>query len=82
MRIGHWQLESKCGDFEGNLARAVLGLEKAHKDRVEVLSFPECYLTGYQDTEVLHGVHNIEFAVRAGKDHHADSRTHRYCVSN
>jgi len=51
MRIGHCQFVSKPGDFEGNLARVVQGLEKAHKDRVEVLSFPECYLTGYQDTE-------------------------------
>jgi predicted amidohydrolase len=51
MRIGHCQFVSKPGDFEGNLARVVSGLEKAHKDRVEVLSFPECYLTGYQDTE-------------------------------
>src|SRR5436190_7136858 len=51
MRIGHCQLVSKPGDFEGNLAKLVQGLEKAHKDRVEVLSFPECYLTGYQDTE-------------------------------
>ena len=51
MRIGHCQFVSKPGDFEGNLARVVQGLEKAHKDRVEILSFPECYLTGYQDTE-------------------------------
>jgi predicted amidohydrolase len=51
MRIGHCQLVSKPGNFEGNLAKVVQGLEMAHKDRVEVLSFPECYLTGYQDTE-------------------------------
>ena len=51
MRIGHCQFVSKPGDFEGNLAKVVQGLEKAHKDRVEVLSFPECFLTGYQDTE-------------------------------
>jgi predicted amidohydrolase len=51
MRIGHCQLVSKPGDFEGNLAKVIQGLEKAHKDRVEVLSFPECFLTGYQDTE-------------------------------
>src|SRR5947209_5920426 len=51
MRIGDCQLVSKPSDFEGNLAKVVQGLEKAHKDRVEVLSFPERYLTGYQDTE-------------------------------
>src|SRR4051812_30228408 len=51
MRIGHGQLVSKPGDIEGNLAKVVQGLEKAHKDRVEILSFPECFLTGYQDSE-------------------------------
>src|SRR5205085_8930532 len=51
MRIGHCQLVSKPGDFDSNLAKVVQGLEKAHKDRVEVLTFPECYLTGYQDSE-------------------------------
>src|SRR5215471_19180428 len=51
LRIGHCQLISKPGDFEGNLAKVVQALEKAHKDRVEVLSFRECYLTSYQDTE-------------------------------
>ena len=53
MRIGHWQLESKCGDFEGNLAKVVLGLEQAQRERVEVVCFPECFLTGYPDTEEL-----------------------------
>src|SRR5918911_1073416 len=53
MRIGHWQLESRCGDFEGNLAKVVSGLERADRDRVEVVCFPECFLTGYPDTEEL-----------------------------
>src|SRR5262249_11809760 len=53
MRIGHWQLESKYGDFEGNLAKVVKGLEQAQRERVEVVCFPECFLTGYPDTEEL-----------------------------
>ena len=51
MRIGHCQLVSQPGDLEGNLAKVVQGLQQAQEDRVEILSFPECYLTGYQDTE-------------------------------
>lgn len=51
MRIGHCQLDSRCGDFEGNLAKVVRGLEQADRDRVEVVCFPECFLTGYPDTE-------------------------------
>ena len=53
MRIGHWQLESKYGDFDGNLAKVVKGLEQAQRERVEVVCFPECFLTGYPDTEEL-----------------------------
>lgn len=53
MRIGHCQLDSQLGDFEGNLAKVVAGLEQAERDRVEIVSFPECFLTGYPDTEEL-----------------------------
>jgi predicted amidohydrolase len=53
MRIGHWQLESKTGDFDANLAKVVTGLERADKDRVEIVCFPECFLTGYPDKEEL-----------------------------
>ena len=51
MRIGHCQLDSQLGDFDGNLAKVVEGLEKAERDRVDILCFPECFLTGYPDTE-------------------------------
>jgi len=50
MRIGHCQLDSQLGDFEGNLKKVVQGLERADRDRVEIVSFPECFLTGYPDT--------------------------------
>jgi predicted amidohydrolase len=53
MRIGHWQLETKTGDFDGNLAQVTKGLEQADRDRVEIVCFPECFLTGYPDTEAL-----------------------------
>lgn len=51
MRIGHCQLVSAPGDFDGNLAKVVAGLERADRERVDILCFPECYLTGYQDRE-------------------------------
>ena len=53
MRIGHWQLESKTGDFDANLTKVVTGLQRADKDRVEIVCFPECFLTGYPDKEEL-----------------------------
>jgi predicted amidohydrolase len=53
MRIGHCQLESTCGDFDANLNKAIAGLERADRERVEIVCFPECFLTGYPDTEEL-----------------------------
>jgi len=53
MRIGHSQVDSQLGEFEGNLAKMVAGLEQAQRERVEIVSFPECFLTGYPDTEEL-----------------------------
>jgi predicted amidohydrolase len=53
LRIGHWQLEAKTGAFDANLAKVVTGLERADKDRVEIVCFPECFLTGYPDKEEL-----------------------------
>jgi predicted amidohydrolase len=53
MRIGHCQLEPKLGDFKANLEKLVGGLERADRERVEVVCFPECFLTGYPDQEAL-----------------------------
>jgi predicted amidohydrolase len=47
MRIGHFQVFSKNGDFETNLAKFGEGLQRADRDRVEIVCFPECFLTGY-----------------------------------
>ena len=61
MRIGHCQLESILGDFEANLAKVIKGLERADRERVAVVSFPECFLTGYPDREEI--VRKSAFAV-------------------
>ena len=49
MRIGHCQLDSQLGDFEGNLGKLQEGLKRADADRVDIVCFPECFLTGYPD---------------------------------
>jgi predicted amidohydrolase len=61
MRIGHCQLESITSDFEANLTKVVKGLDRADRDRVEVVCFPECFLTGYPDREEV--VRKSAFAV-------------------
>jgi predicted amidohydrolase len=53
MKIGHCQYETKTGDFEGNLAKVVRGLERAQREGVEIVCFPECFLTGYPNHEDL-----------------------------
>lgn len=53
MRIGHCQLDSELGDFEGNLQKVVAGLERADRERVDIVCFPECFLTGYPNVEEL-----------------------------
>ena len=51
MRIAHCQFETWCGEFERNLHRVEEGLARAETERAEIVSFPECFLTGYPDTE-------------------------------
>jgi predicted amidohydrolase len=50
MRIAHCQYETWCGEFDHNLRRVEEGLKRAEAERVEIVSFPECFLTGYPDT--------------------------------
>ena len=51
MKIAHCQFESWCGDFAHNLQRFEQGLVTADKAQAAIVSFPECFLTGYPDTE-------------------------------
>lgn len=51
MRIAHCQFEPHSGDFAANLGKLVEGLEAVDRDRVDIVSFPECFLTGYQNDE-------------------------------
>lgn len=51
MKIAHCQFESWCGDFDHNLKRFEEGLQRADAAGAAIVSFPECFLTGYPDTE-------------------------------
>jgi len=53
MRIAHCQFETWVGEFEHNFKRVEEGLSRAEAERAEIVSFPECFLTGYPDTEVV-----------------------------
>jgi predicted amidohydrolase len=47
VRIGHYQCESRQGDFDANLATVKKGLAQAVEAKLDIVSFPECFLTGY-----------------------------------
>ncbi len=47
VRIGHYQCVCKQRDFEANLKTVVTGLELASEANLDIVSFPETFLTGY-----------------------------------
>ena len=51
VRIGHYQSICQQGDFEANLKTVVKGLELAREAHLDIVSFPESFLTGYFSRE-------------------------------
>jgi predicted amidohydrolase len=51
VRIGHYQCICRQGDFEANLKKVIEGLELASQAKLDIVSFPESFLTGYYPTE-------------------------------
>jgi len=47
MKIGHYQLETEPGNYDHNLVRLIEGLREADRQKNDILSFPESFLTGY-----------------------------------
>jgi predicted amidohydrolase len=47
VRIGHYQCICRQGDFQANLRKVIEGLEMASEAGLEIVSFPESFLTGY-----------------------------------
>lgn len=47
VRIGHYQCICRQGDFEANLNAVLHGLELAAEARIQIMTFPESFLTGY-----------------------------------
>ena len=51
IRVGHCQLECRAGDFVVNRDKVIAGVAWAQDRGVQIVSFPECFLTGYFDRE-------------------------------
>jgi NAD+ synthase (glutamine-hydrolysing) len=53
MKIAVCQINTIIGDFEGNIGKIVLFLEKAKQSACEIALFPELALTGYPPRDLL-----------------------------
>jgi hypothetical protein len=65
VRIGHYQCVVRQGDFEANLKTLLAGLQLAREARLDIVSFPEAFLTGYFGREAdARAVENGVYFVR------------------
>jgi predicted amidohydrolase len=76
LKIGHCQLACAADDYEANLDKVLAGLEQAASERVDILSFPECFLTGYYRTDQEARQHSFE--IEGPEVEHLLQRTARY----
>ena len=53
LRIALAQINLTVGDIEGNATRIAGGLERARRDAVDIVLFPELTLTGYPPEDLL-----------------------------
>ncbi len=51
MKVGLYQCRCTPGDHESNIRKVLDGLRQADEAGIQILAFPECFLTGYQNNE-------------------------------
>ena len=59
MKIAHYQLECFPGDYNKNLHKVLLGIQEAETEGIDIISFPESYLTGYFSSEEEARIHSV-----------------------
>ena len=47
LKVGHCQLGCTAGDYRTNAEKVIASLQEATSENLDILSFPECFLTGY-----------------------------------
>lgn len=47
LRVGHYQCECTPGHFDANMAEVLKGMQYAEEERLDLITFPESFLTGY-----------------------------------
>jgi NAD+ synthase (glutamine-hydrolysing) len=68
LRVGLAQINPTVGDFEGNVAKIVAGLERARRHGVALVAFPELAVPGYPPEDLLFKPAFIESNLRALDD--------------
>jgi NAD+ synthase (glutamine-hydrolysing) len=65
LRVGLAQINTTVGDFDGNVAKVVEGMERARRQGCDLVAFPELTLTGYPPEDLLFKPAFIEANLRA-----------------
>ena len=51
LKVGHFQCACQAKDYEANLSMLLRGLDQAVSEKLDIVSFPESFLTGYFELE-------------------------------
>ncbi|MBI2216173.1 MAG: NAD+ synthase [Candidatus Rokubacteria bacterium] len=68
LRVGLAQINPAVGDFEANVAKIVEGMERARRQGVALVAFPELAIPGYPPEDLLFKAAFIEANLRALED--------------
>ena len=60
LRLAFWQCNPTMGDFKGNEALLLEGLERARKNKADMIICPELAITGYPPEDLLLKKHFID----------------------
>ena len=45
LRVGHYQAECEAANLEANTAKVIKGLKWAESEKIDIMTFPETFLT-------------------------------------
>jgi NAD+ synthase (glutamine-hydrolysing) len=74
LRVGLAQINPGVGDFEGNVAKIVEGMERARQHGVTLVAFPELAIAGYPPEDLLFKSAFVDANLRALEDVRRASR--------
>jgi len=76
MKVGHYQCACETGDYGANIKKVLKGLDYADRENVEIMTFPESFLTGYFKTKK--GAWNHSFELEGAEIRDFLKKTRKY----